>query len=219
MRAPPPSYDIRTLRAAAALLIGLGISGLSACSPPKADTAAPPASSAAPTIPADILARLGRDVDDVVLTDQSGAARPWKSLNGAPRVVFFGFTHCPEICPSTLAALQAAQDQAGAEAKTIRIDFVSIDPSRDTPEALKAYFSSFGDHVRGLTGSEEAVGKVAKAFRAAYRRSDTGGGDYTMDHTTLVYLLDADGIVRDVVMYNAPVDKIAAQLKSLAARR
>ncbi|MFZ4603049.1 MAG: SCO family protein [Caulobacterales bacterium] len=208
-------------RAAGAATLALATI-VAACGPAaksSSDEAKPAAaaSATATTIPADVLARLGKDLDDVALTDQSGAAVAWKDLNGAPRAVFFGFTHCPEICPSTMAALQAAKDAAGPTAAGLRIDFVSIDPSRDTPAALKAYFASFGPGVRGLTGSDEAIAQVAKSFRAAYRKSDLGGGDYTMDHTTLVYLLDASGAVRDVAAYNAPPERLAVQIKTLTA--
>jgi protein SCO1/2 len=185
----------------------------------KASTPSASDSASGTSIPADVLARFGRDIDDVQLTDHTGAVKPWKSLNGQPRAVFFGFTHCPEICPSTLASLQAAKDAAGPAAANLRIDFVSIDPARDTPEAMAAYFQSFGDGVRGLTGDDAAIAKVAKSFRAAYRRSDLGGGDYTMDHTTLVYLLDATGAVRDVSTYQAPPERIGSQIKTLVAAR
>ncbi len=192
---------------------------LAACGPASKSAGgdAPQPEAAAPAIPADVLARLGKDIDDVALTDQTGGAVAWKDLNGAPRAVFFGFTRCPEICPSTMAALQAAKDAAGPAAAGLKIDFVSIDPSRDTPDALKAYFASFVPGVRGLTGSDEAIAKIAKSFRAAYRKSDLGGGDYTMDHTTLVYLLDASGAIRDVAAYNAPPERLAVQIKTLTA--
>lgn len=204
--------------AAPALALAIGL--LPACgakTPASPAAAAQSDASAETVIPADVLARLGKGVDDVALVDQTGAPRTWAALNGAPRVVFFGFTHCPEICPTTMATLQAAKDQAGPAAANLRIDFVSIDPARDTPAALAAYFKSFGPSVRGITGDEAAIGKVAKAFRAAYRRSDLGGGDYTMDHTTLVYLLDASGAVRDVSAYSAPPDRVAAQIKRLVS--
>lgn len=193
---------------------------LAACGPAtgaKSEAKAEAAAPAGPMIPAEVLAKLGRNIDDVALTDRTGAPIAWKDLNGAPRAVFFGFTHCPEICPSTMAALSAAQAAAGPGAAPLRIDFVSIDPARDTPQALASYFESFGPSVRGLTGSDEAIAKVAKSFRASYRKSDLGGGDYTMDHTTMIYLLDATGAVRDVSTHDAPPERLAAQIKALTA--
>lgn len=203
-------------------VVGLGLAAaLAACGPAatKAPAEADKAAATAPMIPAEVLAKLGRNIDDVPLTDRSGAQLAWKDLNGAPRAVFFGFTHCPEICPSTMASLAAAQAAAGPDAAALRIDFVSIDPARDTPEALSAYFESFGPSVRGLTGSDDAVAKVAKSFRASYRRSDLDGGDYTMDHTTMIYLLDATGAVRDVATHDSPPERLAAQIKALTATR
>lgn len=196
--------------------------GLAACGPgatTKTPAAAEKAAPDGPLIPAEVLSKLGRNIDDVTLVDRNGASVAWKDLNGAPRVVFFGFTHCPEICPSTIAALQAAQAEAGPGAAPMRIDFVSIDPARDTPAALSSYFSSFGPNVRGLTGTDEAIAKVAKAFRASYRKSDLGGGDYTMDHTTMVYLLDANGAVVDVATHDGPPERLAAQIKALTSAR
>ena len=228
MTQPDPSAPPARPRIVTPLLIGCAIAGILALGlvalKPRplagpADSKAPETSAAAPTIPADVLARLGRGIDDVALTDTAGESVAWGALRGTPRAVFFGFTRCPEICPSTMAALQAGRDQAGAAGAAVTIDFVSIDPARDTPAALKEYFASFGPGVRALTGSDEAIGKVAKSFRASYRRSDLEGGDYTMDHTTLVYLLDAEGVVVDVVAYGAPVGRIADQFKALAARK
>lgn len=204
--------------AAASLFTALLLTGCG----PAATTKAPAAEKAAPSgpmIPAEVLSKLGRNIDDVPLTDRSGGTLAWKDLNGAPRAVFFGFTHCPEICPSTMAALQAAQAAAGPEASVLRIDFVSIDPSRDTPQALAAYFSSFGPTIRGLTGSDDSIAKIAKSFRASYRRSDLGGGDYTMDHTTMIYLLDASGAVRDVATHDSDPERLSAQIKALVTAR
>ena len=108
-------------------------------------------------------------------------------------MLFFGFTHCPEICPTTMMDMQRLIDRLGPAGKDFRVFFVSVDPERDTPEVLRSYLASFEPHVVGLTGTPEEIAAVAKAFRAYYKKVPTGGGDYTMDHTALVYLMDREG--------------------------
>lgn len=159
------------------------------------------------------LALLGRQVDDAVLTSAQGDAVVWGALKGAPRAVFFGFTHCPEICPTTLNDLSGAITRLGETAAPLRVDFVSVDPARDTTALLKGYVGHFGPQFRGYTGSEEEIARLARAYRAAYRRVPIEGGDYTMDHTTSVYLVDARGEVRDIIAYQSPPERLDAQLR------
>lgn len=159
------------------------------------------------------LAMLGRQVDDVGLTNAQGEAVVWGALKGGPRAVFFGFTHCPEICPTTLNDLSGAIDRVGPAAAALRVDFVSVDPARDTVELLGDYVGHFGPQFRGYTGREEEIARLSRAYRAAYRRVPIEGGDYTMDHTTSVYLVDAQGEVRDIVAYQSPPERVDAQLR------
>ena len=176
-----------------------------------------PASAAAP---AQNYEMFGQGLGEATLVDQTGAAVRWADLNGPPRALFFGFTHCPEICPTTLADLDGALDRIGPGAARLRIDFVTIDPERDTPETLAAYLGSFeGRDIRGYTGSEAQIAQIANAYRAAYRREELDGGDYTMNHTTMVYLIDTDGKVVDLLSYGAPQDRVVAQLSALLARQ
>lgn len=127
------------------------------------------------------------------LTDQNGAAFSDQDLKGKTFLVFFGFTHCPEVCPTTLFELSEIMRDLGRDADRTAALFISVDPERDTPEALKDYLASFDPHVRGLTGDPEALAAVAKAYRVYYKKVPLEGGDYTMDHTAIVYLMDKDG--------------------------
>jgi protein SCO1/2 len=126
------------------------------------------------------------------LLDQNGKTVTDADLKGRPFLVFFGFTHCPDICPTTLFEVSEVLRQLGPDAGRARALFVTVDPERDTPEKLKDYLSSFDPHLIGLTGSPDAVERVLKAYRVYYKKVPSEGG-YTMDHTALVYLMDKQG--------------------------
>jgi protein SCO1/2 len=128
-----------------------------------------------------------------VLTGTDGQPFDSASLAGKPFVVFFGFTHCPEVCPTTLNDLTLAFNALGDKARDLRAVFVTVDPERDTPQVLKEYLSSFDSRILALTGSAEDIAKVAKLYRVYYAKQPTSDGSYTMDHTSLVYLMNADG--------------------------
>ena len=127
------------------------------------------------------------------LVDQSGKTVTDEDLRGRPFLVFFGFTHCPDICPTTLFEVSEVLRQLGPDAGGARALFVTVDPERDTPEKLKDYLSSFDPHLIGLTGAPDAVERVLKAYRVYSKKVPTEGGGYTMDHTALVYLMDKQG--------------------------
>jgi len=127
------------------------------------------------------------------LVDQNGRAVDEGVLRGKWSVVFFGFTFCPDVCPTTLQALEATKAQLGTAAKDLQVVFVTIDPERDTPPVLKAYLDSVGPKgVVGLTGTPEQVASAAKAYRVYYRKNGEGS-DYTMDHSTAAYLMNPRG--------------------------
>lgn len=107
--------------------------------------------------------------------------------------MFFGFTHCPSICPTVLADLTGFLDELRGTGADLRAYFISVDPERDTPDVLRDYLSSFSDRIVGLTGTSAAVGQLARDYHAVVRRVAIKGGDYTFDHTALVYLMDARG--------------------------
>ena len=139
---------------------------------------------------------------DFTLTDQDGKTVDQTILNGKWTLVFFGFTYCPDYCPTTLGVLNAVQERMGDKAEDLQIVFISIDPERDTPQMLKDYLSSdgFPDGVIGLTGTPEQVAKAAKAYRAFYQKVGEGEG-YTMNHGLTVYLMGPDGKFRSAVAH------------------
>lgn len=142
------------------------------------------------------------------LVDQEGRPVDESILKGKWSVVFFGFTFCPDVCPTTLAAMDAVKRDLGAAGKDLQVIFVSIDPERDTPGALKAYLADVGPAgTLGLTGTPEQVAKAAKEYRVYYRKSGDGA-DYTMDHSTAAYLMDPRGEFSLVLPYGlAPAEK------------
>lgn len=127
------------------------------------------------------------------LTDHNGKPISDSDLKGKPFLVFFGFTHCPDVCPTTLFDVSEVLRALGPQGDKARALFVTVDPERDTAEKLKDYLSSFDPRLIGVTGSREDVDKMLKVYRVYYKKVPTEGGDYTMDHTALVYLMDKTG--------------------------
>jgi protein SCO1 len=127
------------------------------------------------------------------LTDQNGSALTDADLKGRPFLVFFGYTHCPDVCPTTMFEVSEILRALGPDADRTRALFITVDPERDTPSVIKDYLSSFDPHLAGLTGDPAAVAAVAKAYRAYFKKVPTEGGDYIMDHTAIVYLMDKNG--------------------------
>jgi protein SCO1 len=127
------------------------------------------------------------------LTDHNGQTVTEKDFAGEPHLVFFGFTHCPDVCPTTLFQLSELLKATGEEGRNLRALFITVDPERDTPEVMKSYISSFDERIIGLTGNQAAVDAAVKTFRAYARKASTGDGDYTMEHSSVVYLMGADG--------------------------
>ena len=127
------------------------------------------------------------------LTNQAGQVVTDTSLKGKPTLIFFGFTHCPDVCPTSLFEISEVLKAMGKDADRVNAYFVSVDPERDTTAAMKDYLSSFDPHLQGLTGDPEAMAKVLSAYRVYSRKVPLKDGDYTMDHTALIYLMDRDG--------------------------
>jgi protein SCO1/2 len=127
------------------------------------------------------------------LIDQDGRVFTDQNMRGKPYLVFFGFTHCPDVCPTTLFEMSEVLRNLGPEADKVGALFITVDPERDTPEKVKDYLSSFDPHLRGLTGDPAGLAAVAKEYRVYYKKVPTDGGDYTMDHTAIVYLMDKQG--------------------------
>lgn len=127
------------------------------------------------------------------LVDQAGQTVTEQNLKGKPTLIFFGFTHCPDVCPTSLFEISEVLKAMGPEAEKVNALFVSVDPERDTSAAMKDYLSSFDPHLKGLTGDPAAVAKVLSAYRVYAKKVPLKDGDYTMDHTALIYLMDRDG--------------------------
>ena len=153
------------------------------------------------------------------LVDQEGRPVDESLLQGKWSLVFFGFTYCPDFCPTTLAALEATKQRLGDKAKDLQIIFISVDPERDTPQALKDYLSSdgFPEGVIGLTGTPAQVRAAADAYRAYYQKVGEGEG-YTMNHSLTVYLMGPDGTFRTAVAEELGPERSAAIIERAMAR-
>jgi protein SCO1 len=127
------------------------------------------------------------------LNDHTGSRVTEQNLLGKPTIIFFGFTHCPDVCPTALFEMSEVLRALGADGDKLGAYFVSVDPERDTPAAMKDYLQSFDPRLKGLTGTPEEVGKIIAAYRVYAKKVPTEGGDYTMDHTALIYLMGKDG--------------------------
>ena len=127
------------------------------------------------------------------LEDQNGKTVSDAEMKGKPFLVFFGFTHCPDICPATLFDISQVMKALGPDADRTGALFITVDPERDTPTVLKDYLSNFDPHLRGLTGDQTAINTAIKEYRVYAKKVPLDNGDYTMDHTAMVYLMDKEG--------------------------
>jgi len=141
------------------------------------------------------------------LSDQNERVFDETQLRGAWSVLFTGFTHCPDICPATLSLLASAQRRAGVAPDRLRTIFVSVDPERDTPEHLAEYLGHFDPEWTALTGEKAQIDRLLGSLEMAYVRVPMGNGEYTMDHSTALVLIDPDGRMRGY--FNAPLDTAA----------
>jgi protein SCO1/2 len=147
------------------------------------------------------------------LTDQNGMLRTEKDFRGRYMLVFFGYTYCPDVCPTTLGVMADALERMHAGADKIVPVFITVDPKRDTPEKIKTYLASFGPRFVGLTGEAKDIAAVAKEYRVYYREHPAeNGAEYTVDHSGVVYLMDPNGaFVANYSLETAP-DAMAADL-------
>jgi protein SCO1/2 len=127
------------------------------------------------------------------LIDQTGKPISDKDFKGKPFLVFFGYTHCPDVCPTTLFEVSEVLRELGPDANRTAALFVTVDPERDTPASMNDYLSSFDPHLRGATGSAEQIAAAERAYRVYAKKVPSGNDDYSMDHTALVYLMDKQG--------------------------
>lgn len=151
------------------------------------------------------------------LTDQDGRQVTEADFRGRPLAIFFGFTFCPEVCPTTLSELSALIERLGPDADRLRFAFVSVDWERDGPEQLAEYMTAFDPRIRGLSGSQAQIEAIARAFRVYYKRVPTGSDSYTVDHTSSVFLMDAEGRFTGTLAHGEDSDTMLAKLRRLAA--
>jgi protein SCO1 len=152
-----------------------------------------------------------------LLTGTDGKTVTDRDFRGRYMLIFFGFTHCPDVCPAELQVIAQALDQLGDKAKKVVPIFITVDPERDTSAAMAEYVKSFGPNFVGLTGSLEAIAAAAKAYRVAYSKVENKAspGDYTVDHSALVYLMDPEGRYVTHFAYGTSVQEIAEKLGRL----
>jgi cytochrome oxidase Cu insertion factor (SCO1/SenC/PrrC family) len=147
------------------------------------------------------------------LTDQDGKSRSDADFRGKLMLIYFGYTYCPDVCPTTLATMTEALDKLGPQAAKVQPIFITIDPTRDTPEVLKRYMANFHPSLIGLTGSPAQIAAVAKAYRVYYAKADNGSGaDYLMDHSGFIYLMGPDGKYITLLTPQSDAKEMAARI-------
>jgi protein SCO1/2 len=152
------------------------------------------------------------------LVDDAGAQVTDKTLAGKPYAIYFGYTYCPEVCPTTLFDLSRWIKKLGPDADKLNYVFVTVDPERDTAKLMHAYLSSFNKHIRGFTGTPAQIAKIASEYRVYYKKIPTSDGSYVMDHSSMIYLMDARENFDAIIPYQENDASAVAKLKSLAAQ-
>ena len=152
------------------------------------------------------------------LTDQNGRRRSDLDFRGKLMLIYFGFTYCPDVCPTALTVVTTALDQLGEAADAVAPILITIDPERDTAAVLKDYVAQFSPRYIGLTGTSREIADVARAYRVYYARSPgSGGAPYLMDHTSLLYLMDQNGRFHTHFTHNNRAEDIVAAVRKLLA--
>lgn len=146
--------------------------------------------------------------NDFTLTDQEGRPFRLQQLRGKVVLLSFGYTYCPDICPTELAAMSRVLDGLGNDADRVQGLFISLDPQRDTPGVLKNYLAYFHPRLIGLTGSTESIREVAGQYRVRYRKNLRPSGDYSLDHSANLYLIDQQGRLASIVPYGLPPEHV-----------
>ena len=149
------------------------------------------------------------------LVDQNGKAVTDADLKGKWSLVYFGYTHCPDACPTALNDISIALSELGPKRDAVRPVFITVDPERDTPETLKAYVTSFDAPILALTGSAEQVATAAKGYRVYYAKHPEAGGDYSMDHSSVIYVMDPQGRFTASFTHESAPEQISERLKKL----
>lgn len=149
------------------------------------------------------------------LVDHHGRSVTERDYLGKPTLIFFGFTNCPDVCPTTLFELTARLNELGAEADRLNVVFVTVDPERDTPQQLALYLSSFDARIAGLSGTPENVSAAMAGYRVYARKVPLDGGGYTMDHTATIYMMNSSGQFVGLINYQEPETTTRAKLRRL----
>jgi protein SCO1 len=149
------------------------------------------------------------------MTDQNGKSVTEKNYAGKAKAMFFGFTYCPDICPTTLARMANLMQLLGTDADKLQVILISVDPERDTPAVLKPYVEAFDARFVGLTGTPEQLAAFAKGYRFFYEKVPTSNGDYTMDHSAGVFLYDANGQFKSTLDPHEKDDVVLKKLRLL----
>jgi len=151
------------------------------------------------------------------LVDQNGKMVTDADLKGKWSLVYFGYTHCPDACPTALNDIAVALDELGPKRAAVRPVFITVDPERDTPEVLKSYVTAFDTPILALTGTAEEIAQAAKSYRVYYVKHPETGGDYSMDHTSIIYVMDPQGRFTASFTHESSPEEIAERLKKLLA--
>lgn len=153
-----------------------------------------------------------------VLASSKGGEVDSRTLIGKPYAMFFGFTHCPEVCPTTLYEMSSSLEKLGAKADGFRVFFVTVDPERDTVATLREYLSNFDTRMEGLVPSIKQLPELASAYRIYYAKVPASDGSYTMDHSALVYLFGKDGRYAGIIPFGTPADQREQILAEILAK-
>ncbi|HKM70147.1 MAG TPA: SCO family protein [Stellaceae bacterium] len=151
------------------------------------------------------------------LVDQNGKTVTNADLKGKWSLVYFGYTHCPDACPTALNDISIALDELGPKRDAVRPVFITVDPERDTPEVLKSYVTAFDAPILALTGTPEEIAQAAKGYRVYYAKHPETGGDYSMDHSSVIYVMDPEGRFTASFTHENTPEQIAERLKKLLA--
>jgi protein SCO1/2 len=149
------------------------------------------------------------------LVDQNGKTVTDADLKGKWSLIYFGYTHCPDACPTALNDISIALSELGPKRDAVRPVFITVDPERDTPESLKAYLMSFDAPILALTGTAEQVAKAAKGYRVYFAKHPEAGGDYSMDHSSVIYVMDPEGRFTASFTHESAPEQISERLKKL----
>ena len=157
-------------------------------------------------------APFGRELS---LADHNGRARTLADFRGKVVTVFFGFTHCPDVCPTTLAEMSTVMRELGPDEQKVQVLFVTVDPERDTPQVLQKYVPSFHPGFLGLYGDADALARTAREFKIVYQKQALPGGGYSVDHSAGTYIFDAEGRLRLYASYGSGAAKLLHDIRIL----